>query len=203
MPKQFPFLTDKMEYLFLDIVASLGQLPVEQRTFLFGPPDEEDMEWVFGTACYITMEYIKYAFDYGDPEYSLRHFRKGENDTDDERMRQSRITEYVLKYKKRELDLSEDELPPDHKFANISMDDIESRLKGHRLTEMNYFEHQNIHDLDIIKAIVQNRIGSTKKISNTRFREIFSQYDAFIQDLIARSKNSDEDMVFYSIALFI
>ena len=90
-----------MEYLFLGIVASLGQLPVEQRAFLFGPPDEVDMEWVFRTACYITMEYIKYAFDYDDPEYSLRHFRKGENDTDDERMRQSRITEYVLKYKKK------------------------------------------------------------------------------------------------------
>ena len=82
------------------------------------------------------------------------------------------------------------------------MEDIESRLKGHRLTKMNYFEHQNIHDLDIIKAIVQNRIGSAKKISNTRFQEIFSQYDAFIQDLISRAKNSDEDMVFYSIALF-
>ncbi len=202
MPKQFPSLTDKMEYLLNDIIASLGQLPVEQRVFLFGPPDEEDMEWVLGTACYITMEYIKYAFDYDDPEYSLRHFRKGKNDTDDERMRQSRVVEYVLKYKKRELDLLGVELPPDHKFANVSMDDIESKLKGHRLTEMDYFEQQNIHDLDIIKAIVQNRIGSAKKISNVRFQEIFAQYDAFIEDINAKSKYSDKDMVFFSIALF-
>ena len=105
MPKQFPLLTDKMEYLLKDIIASLGQLPVEQRVFLFGPSDAEDMEWVLGTAFYITLEYIKYAFDYDDPEYSLRHFRKGEIDTDDERMRHSRITEFVLKYKKREINL--------------------------------------------------------------------------------------------------
>lgn len=202
MPKLFPMLTDKMDYLLRDIVASLGQLPVEQRAYLFGLADEEDMEWVLGTACYIALEYIKYAYDYDDPEYSLRYFRKGENDTDDERMRQSRITEFVLKYKKREIDLSGVELPPDHKFANVSMHDIESRIKGHRITEMNYFEHQNIHDLEIIKAIVQNRIGYAKKISNTRFIEIFDQYDEFVEEIIAKSKNSDTEMVFYSIALF-
>lgn len=202
MPKMFPMLTYKMEYLLKDIIASLGQLPVEQRTFLFGLADEEDMEWVLGTACYIALEYIKYAYDYDDSEHSLRYFRKGENDTDDERMRQSRITEFVLKYKKREIDLSGIELRPDHKFANVSMNGIESKLKGYRLTEMNYFEHQNIHDLEIIKAIVQNRIGYAKKISNIRFIEIFDQYDKFLEDIIAKSKNSDKEMVFYSIALF-
>ena len=202
MPKQFPLLTDKMEYLLKDIIASLGQLPVEQRVFLFGPPYGEDMEWVLGTAFYITLEYIKYAFDYGDPEYSLRHFIKGENDTDDERVRQSRIIEYVLKYKKREIELSGDVLLPDHKFANVSMDNIESKLKGYRLTEMNFFEQQNIHNLEIIKAIVQNRIGYAKRIKNERFIEMFDQYDAFIEDIIAKSKKSDKDMVFYSLALF-
>jgi len=202
MPKLFPLLTDKMEYLLKEIIASLGQLPEEQRVFLFGPSDAEDMERVLGTACYIALECIKYAFDFGDSEYSLRHFRKGGNDTDDERMRQSRITEFVLKYKRREIDLSGVELSPDHKYANISMDDIESKLKGYRLTEMNYYEHQNIHDLEIIKAIVQNRIGYAKKISNMRFVEFFEKYDEFVEEIIAKSKNSDKEMVFYSIALF-
>ena len=74
MSKNFPELTDKMEYLFTDIIGSLGQLPIEQRGYLFGYEDEEDIEWIMGMACYITMEYIKYAFDYDDPTYSLRHF---------------------------------------------------------------------------------------------------------------------------------
>lgn len=202
MPELFSCFTEKMKQIFMDIIASLGRLPLEQRGFLFGYEDKIDMEWVLLMANYITMEYIKYAFDYDDPEYSLRHFRKGENDTDDERMRQSRIVEYVLRYKKREIDHLGVTLPPEHKFADVSMDTIDKKIKGHRLTEMNYYEHQNIHDIDIIKAIVENRIGSARKISNTRFQEIFSQYDGFIEDMIAHSKNSDRDMVFYSIAFF-
>ena len=200
MAKHFPEFTDKMEYLFTDIVASLGQLPLDQRGYLFG--DEEDMRGVLMMACYITLEYIKYAFDYDDPTYSLRHFLEEQNASDDERMRQKRILDYVLKYKKREIELQGIDLPADHKFADLSMDTIEKKLKGYRLTEMNFFEHQNIHDLELIKAIVQNRIVSPKKISNERFQEMFEQYDSFVEDLIDKSKRSDKDMVFYSIALF-
>jgi len=64
MKKLFPCFTDKMDYLFKDIVASLGQLPFEQRSFLFDGEDDTDMEWVLSIAGYITMEYIKYSFDY-------------------------------------------------------------------------------------------------------------------------------------------
>ena len=201
MQKLFPHFTDKMDYLFKDIIASLAHLPLEQRSFLFGCKDDEDMEWVLGMAGYISMEYIKYSYDYADPEYSLRHFRK-DNDADDERMLQSRTMKYVLKYKEREIELSGEELPPGHKFADVSMDAIGKKIKGHRLTEMNYFEHQNIHDLEYIKAIVENRIGYAKKVSNTRFQDIISQYDDFIEDIIKKSNNSDSEMVFYSIVFF-
>lgn len=200
MSKNFPEFTDKMEYLFADIIGSLGQLPIEQRGYLFGYEDEEDMEWIMGMACYITMEYIKYAFDYDDPTYSLRHFLK--TDADDERMLQQRTLEYVFKYKKRELQNWGIELPEDHKFANIDMSDIEKKLKGYRLTEMNIFEQQNIHDLELIKAIVQNRISSSKKISNQDFADLFEKYDDFIVGLKTKALKSDKDMVFYSIAIF-
>lgn len=200
MAKHFQEFTDKMEYLFTDIIASLGQLPLDQRGYIFGYEDEEDIEWILGMACYITMEYIKYAFDYDDPTYSLRHFLK--TDSDDERMLQQRVLEYVLKYKKRELQNWGIELPEDHKFANIDMTNIEKKLKGYMLTKMNYFEQQNIHDLELIKAIVQNRIGSSKKISNKDFVTMFEEYDKFVEDMKTKSLNNDEDMVFYSIALF-
>ena len=202
MSKAFPFFTDKMEFLFMDIIASLGQLPLEQKGFLFGYEGEEDIEWVKIMACYIVMEYIKCAFDYNDPTYPLRHFLKEQNASDDERMVQARTMEYVIKYKKRELEFNNIKLPSDHKFADFSMDNIEKRLKGYQLTEMNYFEHQNIHDLELIKAIVEKRIGYSKKISNKRFQDMFEQYDSFIEDMQNRTKNNDKDMVFYSIALF-
>lgn len=195
-----PFLTGKMKMLYMDVIASLGQLPLEQRGYIFGFDGEEDYKWITGVAEYIIFEYIKYSFDYDDPEYPLNHFVEQENDCD--RMLQSRIMQYVVKHKNREIVDKNVILSPEHKFANTEMDTIEKKLRGHRLTEMNYFEHQNIHDLEVIKSIVERRIVSSKKISNDRFMEMFEQYDEFIESLIERSKNSDEDMVFASIALF-
>ena len=46
MPELFPCFTEKMKQIFMDIIASLGRLPLEQRGFLFGYEDEIDMEWV-------------------------------------------------------------------------------------------------------------------------------------------------------------
>ena len=191
--------TPNMEYLYEDMIASLGQLPKEMRGFLFGVDGEEDFDWIVTVADYIILEYIKYSFDYDDPEYPLKHFIDYLDDS--ERMMQSRIIQYAMKYKQRQLK-EIGGAPPGHKFANLSMDTMEARKKGHRLTEMNFFEHQNIHDLEIVKAIVERRITSAKKISNERFREIFEQYDKWVLGLKERSENSDEDTVFSSISFF-
>lgn len=198
--KLFPEMTDKMKMLFMDIIASLGQLPDEIRYYLFDDGDGPDMEWVVGVAGYIALEYIKNAFDCQDPEYPLSHFFNAEDDS--ERMTQSRTMQYVTKYKKRELAEAGMPIPSDHKYANLDMDTISQKLKGHRLTEMNFFEHQNIHELELIKAIVENRIISSKKVSNARFQDMFEQYDEMVKGLIERSKESDEDMVFASLAFF-
>lgn len=191
-----------MTRLIMDIVASLGQIPEEQREYLFGLEGDEDMDFVFMFACYITMEYIKYSFDYNDPVYSLRHFIKDENDSDDERMKWSRVLAYVSKYKRREIEILGIELPPDHKFADLDMRDIKRKLQGYRLTEMNFFEIQKVYDLELIKSIVENRISSSKKIPVPRFKDIFREYDDFMQELTARATKSDMDMVFSSIAFF-
>jgi len=194
-------MTENMQRLFQDIIASLGQIPEDQKIFIFGEPGEEDMECVFSVAQHITLEFIKYAFDSSDPEYPIRHFI-GNDANDSERMLQSRIIHYVLKYKKDELSRRNNTLPPNHKFSNTDMTSIVQKLRRYRITEMNYFEHQNIHDLEIIKAIVEKRIGSAKKISNERFQKLFEQYDLFIEQLAERAHKSDQDMIFASLAFF-
>ncbi len=202
MAKHFYDYTENMTHLMSDIIASLGQLPIEQREYLFGDEDDEDMDFMFLVACYITMEFIKYSFDYDDPEYSLRHFIQLEKDTDDERMKWKRVLEYVLKYKRRELERLGITLPPEHKFSDIDMSDMQNKLQGYRLTEMNFFEMKRIHGLELIKSVVEKRIGSSKKIPVARFEDIFVKYDEFIQDLIEGAKKCDKDMVFNSIAFF-
>ncbi len=198
--KLFPILTEKMDMLLKDIIAALGQLPEEQRSYIFGVDDEEDMDWVLAVANIIALEFIKYSFDSTEEEHSLRYFF--DKNDDSERVLQSRTMKYVLKYKKLEIESKGGKIPRNHKFANIDMDSIDKRLKGYRLTEMNYFEHQNIHNLEVIKAIVERRIVSSKKVSNTRFQEMFEQYDCLVEQLIERSKLSDYDMVFASFAYF-
>ncbi len=198
--KYFPEMNDNMKKIFWDIAFSFQKLPEEQIEFIFGTDEDMDMQWVFGVACYITLEYIKYSFDHDDPEYPLSHFFNINDDS--ERMLQSRIMKYVLKYKNRHIENNNVILPPDHKFADTDMDSIEKKLKGYRITEMNFYEQQKVHDLEIIKAIVERRIVSTKKIPNPRFQEFFESYDELIESLIDRSKKSDEDMVFASLAFF-
>ena len=201
MNNSFSVMTDKMQMLYMDIVASLGQLPEEQKGFIFGYEGEEDYDWIHAVACYIALEFVKYSFDYSDPQFPLRHFLQDVDD-DSERMMQQRIMQYVIKYKKQEIEMKGGDISPNDRFANLNMDEIDSKLKGYRITEMNYLEQQNIHDLEIIKSIVERRIVSSKKVSNARFVEIMEQYDEFVESLIERSKKSDKDLVFASLAFF-
>ncbi len=194
-------LTKKMEMLIADIYGLMGNLPPEQRGYIFGYNDEVDMNWVHTVVGHLALEFIKYAYDYSAPEYSLRHFLNNPND-DSDRMLQWRIMQYVMEHKKYESEVKGRTPPKGHRFSDMGLDTIDKKLKGHRLTGMNFFEHQNIHNLGVIKAIVERRILSAKKISNNRFREIFEEYDLFVGTLIERSKTSDEEMVFSSLALF-
>lgn len=99
----YPDFTPKMLDLYLDVVASLGQLPDDKRIYLFGVPYEEDMEWVLNVANYIVLEFIKYSYDFSDSEHSLRYFLKKYNADDSERMVQERTLQYVMKYKRRDI----------------------------------------------------------------------------------------------------
>ena len=197
----FPELTEKMEMLLTDIIGMLGQLPPEQKGYVVGLGDELDIEWVHGVACFIALEFVKYSYDYSDPEYSLRHFLTDVNNESD-RMLQTRIMKYVLYHKDKEITMKGGSIHDRRKYADTDMGSITKRLKGHHITEMNYFEHQNIHNLEIIKAIVERRIVSAKKISNERFQEMLEQYDRFVESLQKQSQKSDKDMVFASLALF-
>ena len=192
-------MTENMMRLYLDIIASLGTIPNQYKHYLFGSGKEAPVCAAL-IASYLAFEYIKYSFDATSAEYPLRHFFVEK--TDDEKMLQSRILHYVLKYKESEIRDLGIKLPKSHKFSHVEMDTIEKRLAGYRITEMNFFEHQNIHDLELIKAIVERRIISAKKIPNQTFVSIFEQYDNFASSLKDRSKKSDQDMIFASIALF-
>ena len=73
MASVFPEMTEKMQMLYTDIIASLGTLPPEKKIYIFGDDDNVDMVWVAAVANYITLEFIKYS---RDKEKLMQHTRE-------------------------------------------------------------------------------------------------------------------------------
>lgn len=89
-------------------------------------------------------------------------------------------------------------LRPDVKPVKIES----NRFPRYDMSEFQYWEAQNIHSMALVKAIVEKRIGSSKKISDTRFTEIASQFDNTLQKFKDEFGSTPEKTVFSSLVLF-
>lgn len=151
----------------------------------------------------IMMELIKDAYYESEPKASLRSYVDATSkDSDDIRMRNSRLLKYAQYYRTQQYNSIADnygievpELLPD------DMEAIEKKLEGHKLTRMQFFELQQMADIPVLKAIKNKRICSTKKITNEQFRKWMADYDAFVQTLVDKL-DKDEDTLFSTIALY-
>ncbi len=153
----------------------------------------------------IILECIKHAFDETQEKHSIRYFLKqnGDDEKDDVRMRYSSLMSIVKSYKKKEIEslssFGNSDLLAE---AVTKMDDISDKLEGYKLSEMNFFELTNIGELELVKAVVNHRISSSKKISNDKFKEIANQYDKYVISWRELANDSDANKVFYSLAYF-
>lgn len=150
--------------------------------------------------CFI-MEMIKDAYHETAPRQSLRSLRG--KDTDDARMRDSRITKYAQHY--RALQFEHIKSTIGREVPELLPDDVRSmtgRLEGYHFTEMQYFELNTLVDYPLFKAIVNKRICDVKKVSNNAFREFMADYESLTQGLLKKLGGSDEDVIFATIALF-
>ena len=152
----------------------------------------------------ILMELIKYAYDSTQEEHSIRYYlNRADELTDDVRMKYSRLMKISNDYKEKELDFFERNFGfAVEKDRPPKMQSIDDKLEGYLLSEMKFFEITNIGDLELIKAVINHRLDSSKKVSNKRFREIVEQYDKMVISLMEQSQESDEKMVFNSLAYF-
>ena len=151
----------------------------------------------------VILECVKNAYDSTQEKHSLRYYlgQLGEI-TDDVRMKYSRAISLSNEYRRAEIERAKD-LGLNCTFETVpDMTDIQNRLEGYHLREMNFFELTNISRLELIKAVINHRISSAKKVSNTRFTEIAKEYDKSVISLMARSHESDEEMVFNSLAYY-
>ena len=154
----------------------------------------------------VIMELIRYAYDKNMPRKSMRShlIDSGIKDDDSIRMAYSRVMEYVQKYRDREADFYNDfiGLHPEALDA-LPMDAVEERLAGYQITRMNFFELTKLQDIRVLKSMVEHRIDNTKRVDNTRFQELFEEYESFVDSLVLTKEMSDEDVVFNSVAYWV
>ena len=201
-------MTSTMEVMFRDVMGALFTFPEDYLEYCFGECFPLSPV-TFGR--YVLLEFIKHAYFESMEKHPFRYyFPYSATDSDhSERMRYSRAFKYTQKYKDKNYQIlcEEEKYDPERieqykVLLAKDMSDMGNRVEGYELTEMEVFEHTNIIELPIIKAIVEDRITSAKKVSNERFCEMFTEYDNWVKDLIERSKQSDEDFLFASMAFF-
>ena len=105
----------------------------------------------------IVFDVIKAIYDRTAEKHSMRYFfEKYGISQEADKMRYSRIQSYIMKYRKKEYEYRSDLqginsemeqlIPPD-------MSDMETKLEGYQLTEMNFFEITTVLENDFTKAI--------------------------------------------------
>lgn len=201
--------TDSMEKMFEDVMNALFScFPEDHIDYCFAelyPVDPVS----FGE--YILLEFVKYSYYESLEKTSLRTHIPYTVDQDDisERMRYQRAFKYTQKYKTLNYNLLAEQDGWDtekmKEYADLlptDMTKMENKLEGYKLSKMDIFEHDNIMNLRIIKSIVEQRILSSKKVSNNDFNRMFEEYDEWVKRLIDNSKKSDEDLLFNSMAFF-
>lgn len=154
----------------------------------------------------IVFDVIKAIYDRTAEKHSMRYFfEKYGISQEADKMRYSRIQSYIMKYRKKEYEYRSDLhginsemeqlIPPD-------MSDMETKLEGYKLTEMNFFEITTILENEFTKAVTENRLLDLKKVKNEKFRDIIAQYDAVINGLADSWDKTVDDTIFKTMAAF-
>lgn len=199
-------MTDKMGFIYSCILQSLDEVFGEE--YIDSLFDNDYPVDILDVADAIMIELIKNAYFQNAEKHSVQHhigIIDYEPLFDSIRMKYSRLESYVQKYRDlefegmRDFGIDEKDLKP---LKATPMNNMTEKLEGHKITEMGFFERNNIHDLHIIKSIVERRIVDSKKISNNTFISDAEEYDKWVNALIERSHISDEDLVFCSLAFF-
>lgn len=154
---------------------------------------------------HMLFEFCKNAYYKNAPQYPLRHYLPNYDQNPADRMMYSRVMKYMQKYKDLNYSVIQkisSDPQAGEKFKAQPMDTIDARIDGYKLSEMDFFEISTVHYMELVKSIVECRIYSAKKVSNQHFVELFEDYDNWVEKLIERSKKSDEDMIFSTIAFF-
>lgn len=84
---------------------------------------------------------------------------------------------------------------------NNEMDTIQDKLSGYQYNSLQFLQIDNYSNLEIVRTLSTQKMHSSKKISRNKFREIFDQYDNYVQNQIHCSE-SYHDTIFNAIDFY-
>ncbi len=133
------------------------------------------------TILQLLAECCKYAYDNTQETHSLDFYLGGAGSADDsERMMHQRTMNYVRDKRK----VQEQQLRAEGWSVNgltlPEMKGIGEKLKGHRLNHFQFWEICNIHDMRLVKAVVDRKIGKGN-FTSQNMQEISDEYDDAFQ----------------------
>lgn len=154
----------------------------------------------------IVMELIRYAYDKKGEKGSLRShlMQNGMGNDDSKKAAYGRIREYAQKYRDREAQRRAELLgeAPDG-LEGMPMKNIKDKLSGYEYNAMQFFELTQMQEVRIFKSFVEHRLEDTNKVNNTKFKELFEEYEEFVDGLRLTDDMSDEEVVFNSLAYWV
>lgn len=150
----------------------------------------------------IMMECCKYAYDNSLETHSLDYYMGGATKANDsDRMMYQRVLDYVRN--KREIEQIELE-----KIGINKYDDqikyrynIMDKISGHELNKFHFWELQNIHDMHLVKAIVDKRIGKGN-FTLDKMQEYSDEYDCFVDSIKKDWYEEHKNSLFDYLAFF-
>lgn len=151
----------------------------------------------------VLVECCKFAYDNTAEKHSLNHYLKADNLLEDyNRMTIQRAVKYInerrlsqYEYYKNNLGMDVVGLkPPD-------MKDIEKRLRGYDFNEFQYWEINNVHDMLLVKAIVDRKISS-KNFTQKTLETYADEYDTFCHKAMDNCLMDAKKIVFNFLAVF-
>lgn len=194
-------LNEKMQSVAKSIEEVITKiLPATYSTFVFD--ERNTIEEIIGQ---ILIECCKYAHDNTAERHSLNFYMKQLDPTgdvdDSERMMYKRTVDYI---NERRANLHEVLLNRGIIIEGLlskNMDTIADRLSGYKFNSFQFWEIRNVHDMRLVKAIVERRILK-KNFNNNLFKEYADEYDNTFISFLKDSGSSEENAVFSFLTMF-
>lgn len=150
----------------------------------------------------ILVECCKYSYDNTLEKHSLDYYIRGSSFSDDsERMMHQRTMNYIRDKKAVQNQLLESEGWYVDGLVPEKMESIKDKLKGHSINSFQFWEICNVHDVRLVKAVVDKRIGKDN-FTSKNMQELSEEYDSVLAKFQTDWNKNSTNGLFDFLAVF-